>query len=219
VWPDEAWKYKEKTMNRYNMIGFGVFLILAACLASAAALAEPSGGGYGQKQVMQGMGHHSPGHHGPAGHLGRHHGAGSERGHHGAGGHHGGHHGPGGKHGHHGRKGLYAEHWESSLTSEQHAELDKLKLTYARTKAPLKAKARALKIELALLATAEDASGEAVDKKVDELLGVKRQIMRNKYRYIYAKRQVLTPEQRVSYDMEVLKSAKHKGEYRGHHRH
>jgi len=144
--------------------------------------------------------------------------------------HGGAHHGMGmhgkGAHGggHHGRKGLLGPHWKSTLTEEQRAKLDTLHLAYVKTKAPLKAKMKLLKVELGLLATADSADTKAIDKKIGELLEVKRAKMGAKYKYVVAKRAVLTPEQRVSFDMEVIESAMHdrkakgkeKGKGKGH---
>ena len=70
---------------------------------------------------------------------------------HGKGAHGGGYHGSGG---HHGGKHLLGPHWRSTLSEEQRAKLDALHLAFVKTKAPLMAKAKSLKVELALLATA-----------------------------------------------------------------
>jgi len=190
-------------MNRSNPVSYGFFVILAALTAGGALLATPATAEEGYGQGMRGGGMHGAGHPG----LGMH-----------AKGAHGGtYHGSGG---HHGRKGLLGPHWRSTLSEEQRAKLDAIHLAYVKAKAPLKAKAKLLKVELGLLATADSADTKAIDKKIGELLGVKRAKMRAKYDYVVATRAVLTSEQRVSYDMEVMKSAmqdrKGKGKGKGH---
>lgn len=186
-------------MNRPNLMSYGFFVILGACTAGGVLLATPAAVAEGHGQGMRGAAHHGLGMHG-TGALGCPQ--------HGAGGHHGG-------------KGLLGPHWRSTLSEEQRTKLDTLHLAYVKAKAPLKAKMKLLKVELGLLATADSADTKAIDKKVGELLELKQAKMRAKYDYIVAKRAVLTPEQRVSYDMDVMKSAmkdrkdKDKGKRRG----
>ncbi len=130
---------------------------------------------------------------------------------------HGGMHGGGGHHcAHHAGKGPLAPHWRTTLTEEQRVELDKLKLAYVEEKAVLKAKGRVTKVELAVLATADKVDQAAIDQKIDELVELKRAGLRKKYEYIAAKRGVLTEQQRVSFDMDVIeKAAKGKGKGKG----
>lgn len=114
----------------------------------------------------------------------------------------------------------YGESWKSTLTDEQRAEVAKLHAAYKKRKLPLKAKARALKVELAVLATADDPDSGAIDKKIDEVLKLKREMMREKARHIGAVRKVLTEEQRAHFDVHVLKKAMHGKRKRhggGHH--
>ncbi len=90
-------------------------------------------------------------------------------------------------------------------------KLDTLRVEYAKHKAPLKAKAEAIKLELAVLATADTPDDKAIDAQINSLMELKREMKQHKYRYIAAKRQVLTDEQRPSFDMDVLKRAKKNG--------
>ncbi len=92
--------------------------------------------------------------------------------------------------------------------------MDRIRVEYMKRKLPLKAKARAVKLELLALATADEPDTAAVKSQIDALLDVKRETMRLKYNHIAAKRRLLTPEQRVSFDMDVLKRAKSKGKKR-----
>ena len=90
-------------------------------------------------------------------------------------------------------------------------KLDRLRVEYAKLKAPLKAKAKAIKLELAVLATADTPDAKAIDGRIEALMKLKREMKEHKYRHIAAKRQMLTDEQRPSFDMDVLKRAKQKG--------
>ena len=136
---------------------------------------------------------------------------------------HGGEHGKGasggrqhrggkGKHGEghgkgHGETHLFGPNWRKTLTAEQMAELDRLHVGFAKTKAPLMAVIQALKVRLAVLVTSEQPNPEAISGQIDELLQTKRQVMSAKYQYIAAQRGVLTAAQQVSFDMEVLHKA------------
>lgn len=188
-------------------------LILLAGLAAGIGIvqAEQHGGGHAMHESGKGMhGGHGGGKHGGGMHGGGKHGGCKG----GACKHKGGMHG-GSKHG---GPRLYGEDWRESLTDEQKAQLDRLHLTYARTKAPSKARMKALKVELSTLATAAEPSQKAIDAKIDELLQVKREAMRAKYAYIAGQRKVLTPEQQVSFDMHVIHKAMHgKKKKGGHH--
>lgn len=136
--------------------------------------------------------------------------------------HHGGHQGmqgakpqmgmmagKGGKHGKgHGKKHhLFGPAWKTTLTNEQKLELDKLHLAFAKSKLPVKAGLKTLKVQFAILATSDQASAEALEAKIHELIMAKREMMRLKANYIVAQRQILTPEQRISFDMDVIHKA------------
>ena len=116
-------------------------------------------------------------------------------------------------------KGHHGHSWKSTLTEKQQAELDKLRLAHAKVKLPLKAKMKAIKVDLALLVTADKPDYKDINQKISELVKLKQEKLQEKYKYYAAKRKVLTPEQRVSYDLYVLKSAMHKRKGKGHHRH
>ena len=120
---------------------------------------------------------------------------------------HGGHQG---HRGHHGKK-LFGPHWKTSLSPEQAQEMDRLRVEYMKHKMPLKAKSEAIKLGLAALATADEPNVDALNERIEDLLAVKREMMTLKYKHIAAKRRLLTPEQRVSFDMDVLERMKRKG--------
>ncbi len=126
---------------------------------------------------------------------------------------HGGMHG--GKHCGH---GMYGACWKDTLTDEQRTKLAKLKLDHMKVQAPIKAKMKTIKVDLALLVTADKPDSAAINKKIDELTKLKNAKMKQKYKYVAAKRKVLNDEQRVLFDMKVIKKAM-KGQYTGHRKH
>ena len=119
-------------------------------------------------------------------------------------------------------KGMSGMCWKDTLTDEQRTKLAKIKLDYMKAKAPIKAKMKSVKVELAMLVTTDKPDMNAINKKIDELTKLKNDKMKEKYKYIAAKRKVLTADQQVLFDMRVIKKAmygKGKGKGRGHGRH
>ena len=205
---------------RRKRSGIATGLLLGMLLASGQVLAQEqasAGGHRGMHHVPQ-MDAGSPGkkgygHHGMGEHAGMQHRA--RKGQHGGCDKHGkSGHAKAGKGGQH----LYGAHWKHSLTAEQKAELDRLHLEYARTKAPLKAGIEAMKARLAVLATSGSATQDDMNGPIMDLLLAKQEMMRAQYNYIAAQRNVLNPEQRVSFDMEVIHKAMH-GSKGGHGKH
>ena len=200
--------------------GTATLLLLGMLIAVGQVLAQgqTAAGGHQAMHHVPQMDAGTPGktgckHHGKGEQAGKQHRAG--KGQHGGCDKHGksGHSrtGKGGQH-------LFAEHWKHSLTDEQKAELDRLHLEYARTKAPLKAGIKAMQVRLAVMATSGNTTPEEMNGPVMDLLLAKQEMMRAKYSYIAAQRNVLNPEQRVSFDMEVIHEAMH-GKKDGHGKH
>lgn len=191
------------TTHLENLRGLGLAVLLGALLAAGSplALAEGATGHKGMHGAHHG-GKHKAQH-------GKGHGAGKHGGH-GKG--HGGKQHRKGRGGHH----LFGEHWKKTLTAEQKVQLDRLHLEFAKNKHTLKSGIRALEVQLAVLAVADQPRQAAIDEQINNLLMAKRQLMQARYSYIVAQRLVLTPEQRVSFDMEVIHKAD-SGKSKGHH--
>jgi len=103
--------------------------------------------------------------------------------------------------------GMHGSSWRYSLSDEQRPKIEKMKLDYYKKKMPLKAKKKTLKTELALLVTKDNASKAGINSKIDQYLRVKKQLLRLKYAHKIAVRKELTPEQRVSFDLAVMKKS------------
>ena len=120
--------------------------------------------------------------------------------------------------GSHGGRGMHhgsmrGKHWKSSLTDQQRSQINKLRLNYKKKKYMQKAKKKQAKVELALLVTSNSPNMTTINKKIDQIVAIKRQILRMKYSYKVKKRKILTPDQRVMFDMRIMKKA-----YRGKRR-
>jgi Spy/CpxP family protein refolding chaperone len=123
-----------------------------------------------------------------------------------------------GKHhmmGHHGS----SHHWKATLSDEQIKEINKLKLDYKKKKYPVKAKLKQAKVELALLMTADSPKQKDIDKKIDQILKLKGEKMRLKTGFKISMRKVLNDEQRVMFDMHLLKKAYHGKKHKRRHHH
>lgn len=122
-------------------------------------------------------------------------------------------HGGGSKVGHnkkHKKGGTFSSHWAKTLTDEQKISFDKMHLAVGQFEAVQRAKLKMLESELNVLAGKNGNNKSAIYAKIDEILDVKKSIMRNRYDHIAEMRSELTDQQRISYDMGILKRGKHK---------
>lgn len=109
--------------------------------------------------------------------------------------------------------------WKASLTDEQRTTIDSMKLKYKKKLYPLKAKLKQAKVELALLMTSDNPGQSAINKKIDEIVKLKKEKMQLKTSHKIAVRKLLNKEQRVKFDMKILKKAYHgkSHDQQGHH--
>lgn len=122
------------------------------------------------------------------------------------GGHHMGGSGYGSGYGHGAR-------WRQSLSDEQRTKIEKMKLDYVKKKAVLKTSKKTLKTDLALLATTNNARMAEINRKIDQYVKIKKQLLRMKYSHLVAVRKELTADQRVSFDLGVMRKSR-SGKYR-----
>lgn len=109
-----------------------------------------------------------------------------------------------------GKGGTFSPHWVKTLTDEQKISFDKMHLMVGQFEAVQRAKMKMLKAELNVMAAKNTNNKAAIHKKIDEILDVKKAIMRNRFDHIAEMRAELTDQQRISYDMGLLKRGKHK---------
>jgi Spy/CpxP family protein refolding chaperone len=109
--------------------------------------------------------------------------------------------------------------WKATLSDEQRIQLARLRLDFKKKVYPLKARMQQTRIELALLISSDKPSQKSINKKIDALVRLKSEKMRLKAKHKIAVRKILTPEQRVPFDMMMLRKAyygkRHHGG--GHH--
>lgn len=103
----------------------------------------------------------------------------------------------------------FSPKWAETLTDKQKVAVDKMHLDVDRKEKLLRAKMRTADMELRELSIQDNADMKAINKKIDEIVGYRAEIMRNRYAHIVEMREILTEQQRISYDMGVLN---HKGD-------
>ena len=113
----------------------------------------------------------------------------------------------------HGRHGMGMMHqgggWKATLSEKQQIQVSTLKLDYKKKKYPLKTKIKQLKVELALLMATDKPNQKAINNKIDQIVKLKAQKMRLRANHKIAVRKVLNEQQRVKFDMKILKKAYH----------
>lgn len=98
--------------------------------------------------------------------------------------------------------------WQEGLSQEQKNKILQMKVDYMKGKYPKKARIKSLKMELAVLVTEDKPDQKAIDARVDEIVTLKKALMKAKYAHKIAVRQQLKPEQQAAFDKHVLRKAK-----------
>ncbi len=98
----------------------------------------------------------------------------------------------------------FTDHWVKTLNSDQKTRVDMMHLELDRELVVLKAQEELVQKQINTLVARDHAATNAVYAKIDELMGIKKQILRSRYTHILEMRAILTPAQRISYDMETL---------------
>ncbi len=115
--------------------------------------------------------------------------------------------------------GKHKPAWKESLTKQQKDTLRVKKVTFLKKKLPAKARMKTIKTELAVLSIADKPDQEAINKKIDELLALKKDLLRAKYAHIASVRKELAPNQQAMFDKWRLKKAKRGKCHRKHGHH
>lgn len=92
----------------------------------------------------------------------------------------------------------------SGLTDEQRKKADALELETEKAALPLRARIEVLDAELRQLMLADKPDAAAVERKIEEIGGLKTQIEKKRAMRQIAVRGLLTPEQRVDFDRKTL---------------
>lgn len=102
--------------------------------------------------------------------------------------------------------------WKAALDASQREQVDRLHLQHKGQMYVLKARMKQAKIELALLEASDNPDTAAIDKKIDELVELKRQKLKQRAVHHIEIRKLLNEDQRLKFDMHLLNKAK-----KGHH--
>ena len=109
-------------------------------------------------------------------------------------------------------KGMYGmkhheQSWKATLTDAQRNEINKLKLAHKRKVYPLKAQIKQAKVELALLVTSDNPQQNEISQAINRIVRLKAEKIHLKTVYKINVRSVLNEQQRVLFDLKVLKKA------------
>lgn len=145
-------------------------------------------------------GHHRDGHH-DKGHMMKEGHKDMQSGHHGD-----KPHGEKHKAGHKKKEGHHlSPHWAKTLNDQQRVAIDRMHLTLDTEHAVLKAKAQVLQKEINVMTAKDNANQKAIHAGIDELMALKAKIMKLRYDHLTEMREILNEQQRISYDMAILK--------------
>ncbi|HEY5648228.1 MAG TPA: Spy/CpxP family protein refolding chaperone [Nitrospiria bacterium] len=99
--------------------------------------------------------------------------------------------------------------WKDTLTDEQKKKMDEMHLVLEKTISVVTAKKDLKKKELRLLIIQDKPDMKAIEKKVNEITELAGDLMLIRIGHKTDMRAMLTPEQRVSFDMMILNGPPH----------
>lgn len=97
--------------------------------------------------------------------------------------------------------GMDTPRWKQTLTEEQKMKADKMHLELKKAMSILEAKMNLKEAELNNLVTQDNADTKAIHRAIDEVMELKKEMMIKKYDHMVEMRSILTPDQRVSFDL------------------
>ncbi len=103
--------------------------------------------------------------------------------------------------GHHG--------WKASLSKSQLEKVEAMHLGLSRDMAPLKAELAFKRAELKNMVTAVAPDMAAMKVKIKEVSAISAKMMEKRYSHIIRMRKILTPKQRLSFDLELISNSEH----------
>lgn len=108
--------------------------------------------------------------------------------------------------------------WQATLTDDQKAEIGLSKLRLRQKQSLVEARIALKKAEIAQIVAADDSSDARLLSAVDELMTLERARTLDHYRHLMEVRQLLTPRQRLSFDLGLVSGDGH-GQHGGGHGH
>jgi len=107
----------------------------------------------------------------------------------------------------------------ANLTEDQQSQLDKLRLEHRKEVLNLRNQLREKNARMNTLETADKIDMAAINKVIDEISDLKKQMMKKKAEHRQEVRKVLTEEQRVEFDTKRPRSQKMGNMHRGNMKH
>jgi len=99
----------------------------------------------------------------------------------------------------------------ADLTADQQTQMDKLKTTHMKTIMDVKNQIGVKNAELKVLNSADKTDMNAINAKIDEIGALKTQLIKKKTEHMQAIRTILTPEQRLKFDVNCCIDDNSKG--------
>ena len=112
--------------------------------------------------------------------------------------------------------GMETPSWKETLTEEQKMKADKMHLELKKAMSILEAKANLKEAELNDLITQDNPDTKAIHSNISDTMEIKKEMMIKKYDHMVEMRTILTPEQRLSFDLG-LSSGMGGMHQKGHH--
>jgi Spy/CpxP family protein refolding chaperone len=108
---------------------------------------------------------------------------------------------------------LFGPNWRETLTQDQKDKADRMHAQLKKDMTVLESRVKQETAELNDLVLRDRSDMKEVQEKIDKIVDLKRSIMQRRYAHIAEMREMLTPQQRLSFDMGVIRMM---GEKKGH---
>lgn len=100
------------------------------------------------------------------------------------------------------------ELWKNTLANGQKAEIERIQLGFIKEINILEARLDIKRAEVRDLLLMDNPDTAAIDRKINEEMKLEKEIAHKEINHILAIRKILTPEQRISLDAEILSSGR-----------
>ncbi|HAS18178.1 MAG TPA: hypothetical protein DDX84_10235 [Nitrospiraceae bacterium] len=108
------------------------------------------------------------------------------------------------RHSGHDYRGFSESHWEKTLSDAKNDAIEGLKISLKKDLAVAEETVQVKKTKLNSIITVDKSDRTAIGKLIDEMTELEKEILQKRYEHMIKVREILTPEQRDSYDMRIL---------------